>query len=351
METFLFQFQQIGKEEMKRTLKVSVVQFEHHPGDKEVNFTKIEAFVESAARDGVDVVVFPECCITGYWHLTKLKSRSELEALSEPVTADAPSTRRLLSLAKKHNMLIGAGLLERDTTDGTDRLFNSYVVAMPEGGFVVHRKINAFEHEFIQSGDRYTVFEWRGVTFAVLICYDNNIVENVRVCALMGAEVLLAPHQTGGCNSASPYGMKPIDQSLWRQRHESPEAAERLREEFMSSKGKGWLLRWLPSRAHDNGLFVLFSNGVGIDDDEVRTGGAMIIDCYGRTVAETNALDDAQVTAEIDLSLIPMSTGRRWLKARKPELYQILVTRTGIEQDTRIVRFTTTTTTTTSPPN
>jgi len=74
----------------------------------------------------------------------------------------------------------------------------------------------------------------------------------------------------------------------------------------------------------------------------VRTGGAMIIDCYGRTVAETNALEDDQVTAVLDLSLIPMSTGRRWLKARKPELYHPIVTRTGIEQDTRVVRFTTT---------
>ncbi len=31
-------------------------------------------------------------------------------------------------------------------------------------------------------------------------------------------------------------------------------------------------MRWLPSRAHDNGVFYLFSNGVGLDDDEIRTG-------------------------------------------------------------------------------
>ena len=33
--------------------------------------------------------------------------------------------------------------------------------------------------------------------------------------------------------------------------------------------------------AHDNGMFLLFSNGVGIDDNEVRTGNAMILDPYG----------------------------------------------------------------------
>ena len=38
----------------------------------------------------------------------------------------------------------------------------------------------------------------------------------------------------------------------------------------------------MPSRAHDNGLFLIFSNGVGMDDNEVRTGNAMILDPYGR---------------------------------------------------------------------
>lgn len=40
-------------------------------------------------------------------------------------------------------------------------------------------------------------------------------------------------------------------------------------------------------RAHDNGLFILFSTGVGRDDDEVRTGNVMILDPYGRILTET----------------------------------------------------------------
>ena len=60
-------------------------------------------------------------------------------------------------------------------------------------------------------------------------------------------------------------------------------------------------MRWLPARAHDNGLFVLFSNGVGRDDDEVRTGNAMILDPYGRIVAETPVPAEAVVVADLDL--------------------------------------------------
>jgi predicted amidohydrolase len=255
-----------------------------------------------------------------------------LVELAEPVPGGA-STRRLVGLAREHGMTIGAGLVE---VDG-ERLYNTYVVAMSDGQVRRHRKIQAFESDFISAGDEYTVFDTPdGVRVGVLICYDNNIVENVRVTALAGAQVLLAPHQTGGCNSASPLGMKPIDPALWHDRFAN---SAQIRAEILGDNGKGWIMRWLPSRAHDNGLFVLFANGVGFDDGEVRTGNAMILDPYGRTVAETNEAADDVVVGDLDLGLIETSTGRRWLRARRPELYGALTVRTGMERSTRAVRF------------
>jgi predicted amidohydrolase len=314
-----------------QTIRAAVVQFEHAPGDKAANFAKVERFAAEAAARDVRLLAFPECCLTGYWFLRNL-SHTALIDLAEPVP-EGPSTRRLVALAREHGMTIGAGLVERDG----GRLYNTYVVAMPDGQVRRHRKIQAFEHEHISPGGEYTVFDTPdGVRVGVLICYDNNIVENVRVTALMGAQVLLAPHQTGGCNSASPHGMKPIDPALWHARATDPDA---IRCALTGPSGKGWIMRWLPSRAHDNGLFVLFANGVGADDDEVRTGNAMILDPYGRTVAETDAAADAMVVADLDLSLIPTSTGRRWLRARRPELYGPLTVPTGNELDTRAVRF------------
>ena len=99
------------------------------------------------------------------------------------------------------------------------------------------------------------------------------------------------------------------------------------------------LLRWLPSRAHDNGLFLIFSNGVGIDDDEVRTGNAMILYPYGRILAETSAAADAMVVADLDASLLEYATGRLWIRARRPELYGPLTQRTGQERSTREIKF------------
>jgi predicted amidohydrolase len=170
----------------------------------------------------------------------------------------------------------------------------------------------------------------------VLTCYDNNIIENGRVMALMGVDLLMAPHQTGGCASNDPNIMGRIDRSLWDRREIDPETIEA---ELKGPKGRDWLMRWLPARAHDGGYFLLFSNGVGVDDDEIRTGNAMIIDPYGRILVETWKAGDDMVISDLDASLLKENTGRRWLLTRRPELYRMLAERTGKETDTRAIRF------------
>ena len=315
-----------------RNIRVAAVQFQHAAGDKAANLATVERFARQAAAQHAEIVVFPECCLSGYWHLRKL-TREQMVELAEPVPGGA-MTQRLLALSKELRMTIGAGLLE---IDAAGKLYNSFAVAMPDGRWAAHRKLHVFVSEFLTPGDRYTVFDTpHGCKVGVLICYDNNLVENARITALLGAEILLAPHQTGGCRSGSPCAMGPIDVQLWEKRAKNPEA---LRAEFQGDKGRGWLRRWLPARAHDNGMFLVFANGVGRDDDEVRTGNAMILDCYGRTVAESQAIGDDLIVADLDASLRERSTGVRWIKARRPELYQPLVERTGQERDTRSVRF------------
>jgi predicted amidohydrolase len=315
-----------------RTLRVASVQFESAPGDKDFNFRKIETFVAEAARQKVRLIVFPECCLTGYWFMRNL-SLEELTQLAEPIS-EGPSSQRLVELARRYEMTIGAGLIER-TASG--EFYNSYVVALPDGTAQGHRKLHAFEHPAISSGAEYTVFDIPdGFRVGVLICYDCNIVENVRMTALQGAEILIAPHQTGGCRSKNPHLMGVIERRLWDERQTNPTAIEA---EFRGEKGRGWLMRWLPSRAHDNGMFLVFSNGIGVDDDEIRTGNAMILDPYGRILVETGKAADDMVITDLDASLLPDSTGRRWMRARRPSLYVPMTKPTGNECDTRKLKF------------
>jgi predicted amidohydrolase len=312
-------------------MRVATVQFQHVPGDKAANLEIVFDFVRKAAAEGVELVVFPECCISGYWHLRHL-SRGELMELAE-VVPEGEVVQQVVAWSREFQISIGVGFVERSE----ERLFNSYVVVMPDGQVQCHRKLHCFISAHLESGDEYTVFDLpNGTRVGVLICYDNNLVENVRACALQGAEVLIAPHQTGGCRSGSPFAMGTIQPELWKRRHDEPAAIEA---EFRGDKGRGWLLRWLPARAHDNGLFLIFSNGVGIDDDEVRTGNAMILDPYGRIICETWAPRNEMLVADLVAELRERCTGVRWLRARRPELYHGLVQKTGQEKPTREVRF------------
>jgi len=317
---------------MNNIIKVAAVQFNHKPSNKGYNVSRIEYFVKKAAKKKVQIISFPEMCITGYWHVRNL-SKEEISELSEKIP-NGESSKKLISFSKKYNIIIGAGLIEKGLGG---KFYNSYAVYLPNGKIEKHRKIHCFINKHISSGNKYTVFDTPlGIKLGILICYDNNINENVRITALKGTDILLAPHNSGGTKSRSPHALGLIDPKIWENRENDPQTIEK---EFKGPKGRGWFMRWLPARAHDNGMFVIFSNSVGPDDGQVRTGNSTILDPYGRIINETWKARDEIVVGDLDLKLLKMCTGRRWLRARRPELYSPLSKKTGIEMDPRTARF------------
>jgi len=298
-----------------RDIRIAAAQFEARDRDKQYNFSRIEALARRAVDLGAEIVSFHECSIPGYTFLEEL-SQAEIEALAEPVP-DGPSTRRLVELAKELGVGLLAGLVERDS----GRLFNTYVAVSPHGFLARFRKLHAFISPHLSWGDEFCVFDICGVRASILICYDNNLVENPRIATLMGAEVIFAPHVTGGLESPMP-GRGKIDRRLWENRHRDPVS---LRQQFLGPKGRGWLMRWLPARAYENGVYYVYANNVGVDHDTVKPGGSMILDPFGEVLAECTALGDEVVLALCTPEKIDVSGGRRYLRARRPELYGKLV--------------------------
>jgi predicted amidohydrolase len=294
-----------------RDIRIAAAQFEARDADKEYNFSRIEALARRAVDQGAEIVSFHECCIPGYTFLQEL-SREEIAALAEPVP-DGPSTRQLVELSKGLGAALLAGLVE----EAGGKLFNTYVAVSPEGFVAKHRKLHAFISPYLSWGDQLGVFELCGARSSILTCYDNNLVENPRIVTLMGAQIVFAPHVTCGLQSPMP-GRGKIDRGLWDNRLRDPVS---LRQEFLGPKGRGWLMRWLPTRAYENGVYYVFTNPVGVDHDTIKPGLAMIIDPFGEILAESNALEDDVVTALCTSEKIDQSSGRRYIKARRPELY------------------------------
>ncbi|XWW96217.1 hypothetical protein V2A60_004190 [Cordyceps javanica] len=331
-------------------LRIATVQFESASGDKAANLATIERFAAAAAARGCHTVAFHECCVPGYTFASRL-SRDALWAVAEPVP-DGPSTRALMAAARTHNIVILAGLYERDETGGEDgAIYNTYVCVSGDAGeggggggrlLARFRKLHPFISPHLAAGRELVVFDLLGWKAGILICYDNNVVENVRATALLGAEVLFAPHVTM-CTPSTRPGAGFVDPALWRAaRGQVPAttttttttatATSTLRAEFDGLKGRAWLMKWLPARAYDNGIYVVFSNPIGMDDDQLKNGCSMVLDPFGEVLAECRKLDEDMAVAVCTRDKLQMAGGFRYRNARRPEVYGEVLARANDSQ-------------------
>ena len=187
------------------------------------------------------------------------------------------STQELIQISRELNIPILAGLLEK--SEG--RIYNTYICVTKDGFIAKFRKIHPFINKHMSSGNEYCVFDLLGWKCGSLICYDNNIIENVRATSLLGAELIFAPHVTGCTPSPMPNRGYVADK-YWQNRENDPVL---LRMEFDGPKGRGWLMRWLPARAYDNGFYYVFTNPIGYDGEHLKNGNSMVIDPYGEVLS------------------------------------------------------------------
>ena len=298
---------------MQSVLKIATAQFENRSGDKAFNLARIEELSARAAGMGADAIAFHECSIAGYTFARRL-SQQQLRALAEPIPGGA-SIEALTRIARRHAIIVLAGLFERGDEGA---LYNAYVCVGKGGVLAKHRKIHPFINPHLKPGNAYTVFELDGWKCGILICYDNNVVENVRATALLGAEIIFMPHVTM-CTPSTRPGAGFVDPMLWHRRDETPSL---LRAEFDGPKGRAWLMKWLPARAYDNGIFAVFSNPIGMDDDQLKNGCSMVVDPFGDVIAECRVLGEDIAIATCAHEKIARSGGHRYREARKPDLYR-----------------------------
>ncbi|CAM1507648.1 Fc.00g072890.m01.CDS01 [Cosmosporella sp. VM-42] len=296
-------------------LRIASVQFENASGDKSSNLATIRRLAGEAASQGCNVVAFHECSITGYTFASKL-SRAELLDVAEPVPS-GPSIQELVTIARDFNIIALAGLFEREDIEGTTRIYNTYVCVSAEKVLARFRKLHPFISGHLSPGNELIVFDLLGWRAGILICYDNNVVENVRSTALLGAEVLFAPHVTM-CTPSTRPGAGFVNSALWVTREQDPTT---LRVEFGGLKGRTWLMKWLPARAYDNGIYVVFSNPIGMDDDQLKNGCSMVLDPFGDVLAECHRLGEDMAIAVCTRDKLEMAGGFRYRKARRPDVY------------------------------
>ncbi|MDT8401133.1 MAG: nitrilase family protein [Bacteroidales bacterium] len=298
-------------------MKIAVAQFQPKDGDKEFNLSVIDKLTERAKSGGADVITFHEMSVTAYTH-TKNLDFQEISQLAE-IIPFGESTAKLIDISARYNIPVLAGLVEKEDR----KIYNTYICVYGRKVIAKYRKLHPFINRYLSAGEEYVVFDLMGWKCGILTCYDNNVIENVRATVLLGAELILAPHVTC-CTPSSFPGSGFVADKLWQNRDKDPVS---LRSEFDGPKGRGWLMRWLPARAYDNGVYYAFTNPVGYDGDQLKNGNSMILDPYGEILTEIRSFEDDIAIAEITRDKLRLAGGYRYRNARRPDLYREIIGR------------------------
>ncbi len=269
----------------KRRFRAAAVQTLARLGDFDYNIALATKYVESAVRQGAELVVFPECMDTGYLFDSPAHCRSLAETL-----ADGPFIKALAALARKHSIYIASGITEWDPAK--EKIFNSGIMFDREGEVACH-----YHKQFLATHDQnWFSFGERGCPvvdtdlgrIGLLICFDGRIPEIFRSMAMQGAEVIV--------DMANFFAMDQADM-------------------------------WGPARSYENGVWLVAATKAGYERSIYYPGGSMIVDPKGRVQSKVPydthgmAVSDIDLDAAADKSIY--STNDK-IADRRPDTYGIM---------------------------
>ncbi len=256
-------------------INVALAQLTCEDGLVEKNLQCLDETVKHYG-DSHDLILFPEAYIMGF------PPREIIQAIAQPLNGSI--VKHLEHQAREANTAICVGLYERDG----EKIYNTTVLVDKSGLLLSYRKTHLWVGEFnyVDSGNCFRSCNWRETHIGLLICYDVEFPETARALAGNGAELLLL---TNG--NMAPY-----------------ESVHRVA---------------IQARAQENQIFVAMANRVGQSGSDIFVGHSIVVDPYGRIVAEAGDSEEV-LSVSIDLALVQESREvYHYLKERRVQIATI----------------------------
>jgi len=239
---------------------------------------RIEHLRQVARTADTDLLVCPELFLSGY------AADEDIPRYAEPV--DGPSSQDIASVARETSTTIVYGYPEA----AGGRLYNAALCIGADGSRLGnHRKLTippGFEGRYFTPGSGLTVFSVGDLRLALLICYDAEFPEAVRACALAGAQVIVAP-------TALSQQWASVSEKL------------------------------MPTRAFENGVYLLYANHAGREGNTHYLGSSCIISPDGRDLARADR-EPTIISATVDTETVARAQKRLPYLADLPALHQRL---------------------------
>ncbi len=242
------------------------------------NLRRVKHWLASAAERSAELVVFPECMLSGYGFT------SREEALGASLQQCDPLWDEVIALCKQHSLHVVIGFLHRvsttsavsdmhdnspDSSPQPDQLFNASALIGPQGIVAIYHKVH-LPHlgvdRFVDRGQEgFQVHTAGAARVGLGICYDCSFPEPMRVLGLQGADIIALP-------------------TNW------PAAAYRTAEIVP------------PARSMENHLYFVAANRIGTERNFTYCGRSSICGPDGVELARATPDDEQLLVAEVDLA-------------------------------------------------
>ena len=247
------------------TLIIAIAQMKFRSSIEE-NVAWIESVIYSSARGGADVVLFPECCVTGYNRDFSIIHRSEISSALGAISTAARNA--------KCNVLVGC-----PTYSGRYR-FNSLLVFDRRGREIFrYSKIHLTPRDalYFRPGNKLALFHLDGIACTAIVCHERRYPELVRLPVMMGAQIVFHPNA----------GLDTL--AVSRKKHRGQDG--------------------ISIRAFENQVYYVFANSVGPQGDGLWSAGdSKIVAPTSETLVLANNIDETVLHASLEIA----AAGRRY---------------------------------------
>jgi beta-ureidopropionase len=269
-------------------MKIALIQ-QHATLDENDNLRRGRTAFEDAARNGAELIVYPELAFLPF--LPQARAEDRPDALSRAQTVPGPVTDAFSALARRYSVVTVLNLFERDG----GRTYDTSPVIDADGTLLgktrmVHIMDGPGFHEtgYYHPGDGTSfVFPTRAGKVGIAICYDRHFPEYMRGLGLLGAEIVVVP-QAG----------------------------------ILDEWGPGLYEGEIQIASFQNGYFGALCNRVGTETHLHFSGESFVTDPFGHVIARASRDRDEILFADCDLGLIGTSHAKRhFYPDRRPEVY------------------------------
>jgi Predicted amidohydrolase len=264
-------------------VRIALAQMKINENTKE-NFEKTLHLIEAAAKNGAQLICFPELQLSPFFpQYEGVDTSNYVLSINDEKIKKIQEKCRELNIISIPNIYL----------EENKKYFDASLVINGDGEIMGTSKMvhimrchQFYEQDYYSPSDTgFRVYETPIGRIGIIVCFDRHIAESFRLCALQGADLIIIP--TANVKD------EPLEKFEWELR--------------------------IP--AMQNNIFIAMCNRVGIEGEMDFAGQSIVVDPNGDVVVKADEKEQI-VYADIDLTMVQECREQRpYINLRRPQVY------------------------------